>query len=112
PIPLQRATRSAGARTAGCAASGRRRTFQSFRPTGAGSGAVLPQRVTCLPDRGGASYLAQPHGRIHVRVRGPLDGVWRRLGAWLRRGRKGAAAEPAPSRLVLGTSVLRRVSQG
>ena len=45
-------------------------------------------------------------------VPGPLAGVCRRLGAGLRAGGEGAAAEPASRRVVLGRFLPRRLSQG
>ena len=63
-------------------------------------------------NRRGAGHRAQPHGRSHGRPTWAPDGLRRRLGARLRPGRAGQAAQPTSSRLVLVPRLLRRVPQG
>ena len=91
--------------------SGRRRTVECSRPHRPGPGSILPQGVPGVPDCRGPGHCAQPNGRRVSRLDGLADGVFRRVGAWLRDGRTGRAAQSAPPRVVLVSFLLQRVPQ-
>ena len=109
---VQPQARSPRPRPRGGAACGRCRAFECPCTHRAGTGAVLPQGVPGLPDCGGAGPRAQPDGRRYACLDGSIDGVYGRLEAGLRDGGAGRRAQSAPSRMVLVSALLQRISPG
>ena len=109
---VQRAARSARPCPGGGPASGRSRPVQPHGPLRPGLVTVLPARDPELPKRGGAGPRAESHGRRQLRVPRHADGLRGRMGARLRAGRAGHAAESQPSWVVLVHCLLQRLPKG
>ena len=101
-----------GRSLAGRAAGDGGRALQSLRASRDGAGAVLPQGIRCLPQRGRASRRAQPDGRGHAwstwATCWPLPATGSGAASWRRR--RGISTRI--TRVVLGASLPRRLSQG